>query len=165
MHDSSDSYEMEEVEVGAVERETVKAVRMSRQTFLSEVADTFERGYYDSGPGEWVAYSEEVRDKLVPIAETMPVFPLGSWVAPGRGCGCVVGEYLIAADLIDREDAATSAGRMRHADVEALLAEQEDGKALIEFGTRIDEALHKRIGVHWYDDVESKPVVILIEDD
>jgi hypothetical protein len=153
---------IESIEVGVLERKTVPAVRISRKDFLGVVESVFEHGFYDPEQGRYVEYPDSVRDKLMPVAETIAVFPFGNWVAPERGCGCVVGEYLVAADIIDREDAASQTGRLRQNDVEALLREQEDGKALVEFGVAIDEGVQKHLGVKWFDD--DRPYVAVIED-
>jgi hypothetical protein len=45
-----------------------------------------------------------LRDRLLPTARTMDRFALDDWISMDRGCGCLVGEYLVAADVLDRGD-------------------------------------------------------------
>ncbi len=49
-----------------------------------------------------VDISDELAAALLATARSMPAFPLNAWIHSERGCGCVVGEYLIAADIVDR---------------------------------------------------------------
>src|ERR687889_713374 len=107
----SGQYVVERLMIGAVRPEEVVAVRMPRARFLGLVDAEL-----DCVAEEWGAdVAGRLRDRLVPVARSMPVYPLGEWVTPGRGCGCVVGEYLIAARELDRAMLART-----HIDVEDL---------------------------------------------
>lgn len=125
-------YEPHIIEVGILKPEEVVAITMPRSVFLDTVRDTI---------GELPDHAREsLSEKLLPVASTMERFPLGTWIDSTRGCGCVVGEYLVAADIIERQNADYYANPAR---VEALLAIQPDGGMLWQFGSRIDAAVQR----------------------
>jgi hypothetical protein len=157
----SGQYVVERLMIGAVRPEEVVAVRMPRARFLGLVDAEL-----DCVAEEWGAdVAGRLRDRLVPVARSMPVYPLGEWVTPGRGCGCVVGEYLIAARELDRAMLART-----HIDVEDLLGDEQDGDALLMFGEGIDH----RVRQEAYASVDERVIyaavgdrvdVIVIEDE
>jgi hypothetical protein len=163
MPDTASAYEVEEIEVGQVNRQIVPAVRMPRETFVGLVRTLLDEGGYRRD-GDLHAFRETgIADKLLPVAQTMPVFPLGAWIAPGRGCGCVVGEYLVASNLIDRTEAAEY---FVPADtIEELLREDPDGYALTRFGGQIDASVRDHLYVRGTTRTGgSGPLAVVIED-
>lgn len=115
----------------------VSVVHMSREEFLDNVRIVVEHGgppHFGINPDP--AKFVDVADELLQTAADMPRFPLGTWMHAQRGCGCVVGEYLIAREIIGREELATG-----EASVSALLDDLPNGGALYQFGSDIDEHL------------------------
>ena len=114
------------IETGILKREKVLAVGISREDFL-KVVDAEIDG------------REDVKEIIRPIAEKMSRFPLDTWVDEDRGCGCLVGEALIAFPNFDRESVAKLANGIET--VENLLlknVEPNMAETLINFGTEID---------------------------
>lgn len=106
-------YRTEIVELrGYLAAEEVGVVHMPRQEFLrllERCIDLVEPEGYDDVETEDLARVElhaKLRAELLPVARTMPRFPLGQWMDGHRGCGCVVGEYLVASGAVDRAVAA-----------------------------------------------------------
>lgn len=120
------------VTLGYLVPETVQAVLMPRGDFLGIVEDVLDSNeqYID------------IRPEMVKTASTMDRFPLGQWVNARRGCGCIVGEYLVAADIIQREDAA-----MLDIVEELTAAFPNTATALFRFGNKIDEAVRDHLVV------------------
>lgn len=135
-------YEIEEIEVGILEMEKVSSVRMSRERFVALVEELLESG----------EYGDSVRDKLIPVADTMPRFPFGAWITPERGCGCVVGEYLVATSEIDRFNLSRMLRQGNQMEtVQMLLENNPDGEELQRFGGDIDDKLKRELfnyGLH-----------------
>lgn len=134
---------IEQIEMGITHRETVPAVRMEREIFMEIVKQAL---------GD---YSPALAERLLPIAQTMTTFPISAWINLSRGCGCVVGEYLVAAEIIERDSHYTSNGIME------LLADDPNGSELVDFGEDIDTRLYNYVtarvsSTSWY--------AILIED-
>lgn len=50
-----------------------------------------------------------VREIVMPVAEVMARFPLNNWMVE-RGCGCLIGETIIAAGMTRREALALNMG-------------------------------------------------------
>lgn len=142
-------YQIEEVEVGHLFRETVSAVRMPRATLLGLVEEVIEE------------YGLEViRDLVLESARTISHYPMGEWVN-ARGCGCIVGEMLCAGalhepDVDDRRKLADLPG------IAGELARRDPvhARALEIFGMEIDQALRD----HFRDSVLSWYEVILFAD-
>lgn len=134
----TEPYEIEEIEVGILKTEHVASVKMPRERFIKLVSELIDEG----------SYSDSVRNKLMPVAESMPRFPLTAWITEERGCGCVVGEYLVATSEIDRANLS----RLIHqgtsnqiTTVEKLLSQDPDGTELARFGGDIDEKVKQEI--------------------
>jgi hypothetical protein len=90
------SYPVQTVEVGHTQRYPLHCVVMPRSEFVDIVQEAIE-----------VAESQHdvtLPDDLLETAKTMESFPLDAWIVKTRGCGCVVGEYLIAHDALQRDD-------------------------------------------------------------
>jgi hypothetical protein len=89
----------------------------------------------------------------------MDRFALSTWMDSQRGCGCLVGEYLVARDVLDREayveafaeamrtDAASTASVSVEDVIDAAYAPAfADG--LKSIGVRIDRALGRALTAH-----------------
>jgi hypothetical protein len=135
---------------GIVNQQDVTVVFMPRSRFLElvdECADTIEDDY-----------GVNLLPKLRPVAERMVTFPLNTWVDDQRGCGCVVGEYLVAHEIVTREVIEPNAT------VLGLLGADEDGQALLAFGNLIDSLVEDDLVDHdayRYSDNEPTAVVFL----
>lgn len=130
-------YKVTHRELGFVNPTAVPVVEMPRERFLAlvdkalaSVAVSFES----------VSTAERVRAEVLPIAETMPHFPVGKW-GTERGCGCVVGEYLIAHDILTREEIAEQGdGFNVSAELDRLYwRDPQLGLAMRRFGFNIDD--------------------------
>lgn len=126
-------YAIERARIGILAQQEVDVVRMPRARFLALVDDLLRSGY------------GSLRTKLWPVAQAMATFPLGDWINEDRGCGCVVGEYLIATSELGRAELAARAtrGTLR---IDSLLAEDSQGGALAEFGEEIDSRIRREVG-------------------
>lgn len=120
-------YVIERTMVGHLQQEEIDIVRMPRARFLAIVGGLLDEDY------------PELRDKLWPVAETMPSYPLGEWINEIRGCGCVVGEYLVATSELGR------AGVVGASSVEDLISEDPQGDLLLEFGEEVDGRLRDEV--------------------
>jgi hypothetical protein len=143
----TEPYSTATVRMGILEQELVDVAYMPREDFLELVDDQLCV----------VGLTDEQRADLRKTAETMPRFPMDDWINSTRGCGCVVGEYLVAQDILSREDVA--AGEMS---VDQVLIDREgwDGP-LNRFGVAIDEAVRDRLYVHDIEGDEIGAVVFL----
>lgn len=140
-------YVIERAMIGHLRQEEIDVVRMPRARFLAIVDGLLDEDY------------PELRDKLWPVAEAMPSFPLGEWINQTRGCGCLVGEYLIATSELDR---VTVAGGPSVVD---LIAEDPQGSWLIEFGEEIDRRLKDEVRVLNKEGWSQRVDAVLITDD
>ena len=88
------------------------------------------------------------------MAREMKRFPTNTWLDSVRGCGCVIGEYLVATAPDDR---AAIARRVRLsgavATVQDLLEDNPYGDLLMEFGTGIDRRVTREIDEEYVDAV------------
>lgn len=128
-------YRVEEIEVGMLAQETVRSVKMPRERFLEIVEKTLLKGGYES-----------IREDMMKTASAMPRFPLSMWLNPERGCGCVVGEYLVAKSELDR--AAYIASNTHDGSIvmiDELLEENPLEEELVTFGNAIDRAIAREL--------------------
>lgn len=100
-------------EVGYLDKEEVLVAEMPRSDFIELVEEainkTINREYIErKHMGPWL------RDELLEVAETMERFPLGQWINASRGCGCLVGEYLIAQSEVDRAKIIAESGKQTY---------------------------------------------------
>lgn len=121
--------EIKMITMGILSEETVNAAVITRDEFMEVVENTLAEG----------EFSQAVADKVLPVAQTMTTFPMQNWIHPTRGCGCVVGEYLIAADYIEREAFAHSEGI--YDTLVTCLNKDPNGGELRQFGNMIDDHL------------------------
>lgn len=129
-------HEVETLELGYFEEKyPVTVMHMPRQDFLDMVDGLLDR-------------TPQLRTKLRPIAEKMDRFPFSAWIHPDRGCGCVIGEYMVAHDIVTR-------GEFEPLNVQTLLYEYDPDNAdqLERFGILIDEKVraHVRTNLNWGD--------------
>src|ERR1044072_3861744 len=136
------SYETGKQMMGYVNPEIVATVTMPRADFLAAFDEVVAEGYetWDQSAGKYALkpFSDEIVADLRHVAESMPHFPLHSWLTT-RGCGCVVGEYLIAHDILKREQGPVN--------VVGLLARDNHTQRdeLIKFGEAIDRLVADRL--------------------
>jgi hypothetical protein len=96
------------------------------------------------------ALPDNVRADLLHTAATADRFALGTWCHEMRGCGCLVGEYLIAAAEIDepntalKERAALAAGTSIEQRLQRNRGD-EVGDTLQEIGQDMDELVRDHI--------------------
>lgn len=146
-------YKIEEIEVGILETQMIRSVKMSRARFVEIVERTLE------------AYSQEVHDELMPVAKTMPRFPFSAWINPERGCGCVVGEYLVATSEINRYNLAIQFDNVdTYSTVSRMLRNNPIGSELMDFGSAIDIALAKELQINGLIDTNRDEVNLEDED-
>jgi hypothetical protein len=81
------------VDVGYLQEARIDAVFMPREDFLGVVQATLDNAIYED-------YSP-IADKVLKTAQTIERFPFGAWLHTTRGCGCLVGEMLVADEVID----------------------------------------------------------------
>lgn len=153
-------YPARRMELGILEREDVLAAIMPRADFLDEVDQLLRDNYDEVHPS--------VRERIWPVAQTMERFPMGTWINPTRGCGCLLGEYLVAADLIQRQGFAQDLiddVEYAHEKLCDLVFELPNGNALWEFGNEIDSRLNMRLCANGVEGHVSGDIdVIVIED-
>lgn len=112
--------------VGNKRPRPVPVMRLSREGFLAEVsmaiATTAEC---------YINFDAEDAQAIWATAAHMSHFPFGSWLTEDRGCGCVIGEMLIADNVVDR-------GLGDGLTVTEALDSHVHGRALKSFGLQID---------------------------
>lgn len=138
--------EIKTATMGHVRQEEVRYMEIPRAEFERVVAETL---------GEDA--SDMLREEMTALAKTMDRFPFDNWIVAGRGCGCMVGEAMVARRVFSREDAVAMIERdmksalfEREFNVERLLREAvgpDEANGYDEFGLDIDLALKA-----WADD-------------
>jgi hypothetical protein len=182
---------IEVVELGHLKKQDVVGVHMSRADFMECVESVLEHGPRSDAYG--VDSYAPIADAMRQTAAHLDRFPLGEWLDADRGCGCVVGEYMVLNGIIDREIAG---GRYvvpgddgSWENVLVHVRRQEHGDELLSFGYDIDREVRARLNYlrdttvevgdrtiefsGWYDDVASQArdddghyfdIVVLIDD-
>jgi hypothetical protein len=84
-------YRQDVVDVGYLQEERMDAIFMPRKDFLEVVQATLDNQE---------SYSL-IADKVLKTAETIERFPFGAWLHETRGCGCLIGEMLVADEVIE----------------------------------------------------------------
>jgi hypothetical protein len=156
-------YEPFETTTGLLEQMPVTAVVIPRADYLEAVMPLIAKVEHDSD-----------RERLEETARTQDRFAMDDWINRERGCGCLVGEFLVASDQVDalaRDQAETArqAARGRYgtgflSDVETRL--QEDfGSAraltLVALGQEADTAVEMLL---WDNGADGTPSVVFIRD-
>jgi len=140
-------YPVETRTMGLVDEQEITVVVVPRRDFLGVVDRTLT---------EYVA-NEAVRADVRATAERMETFPFRTFLHPTRGCGCVVGEFLIARRQLDRIALTEQAradmrfnpvaegfpGSLSSDTVERLLTEElgNDAEDVFLFGNEVDADL------------------------
>lgn len=145
---------------GIVNVEDVRVAFMPRMRFL-ELVDDCIKWYADeyNAHGDAIALLPGLRE----VALEMLTFPLGRWIHEDRGCGCVVGEYLVAREIIRSRD------RTEQIPVDDLIEMQypgAPGHLLTEFGMRIDRLVKDDLrthGVEFADPDQRVSAVVFID--
>lgn len=149
--------------VGNLFKEEVVGYTVSRSEFLDVVEQTLDslRDRYNEET------LEEVGKAVRATAEFIDRFPFGSWMA-NRGCGCIVGEALVAADAISRQKFVEDEGRA--VNVFSLLQDTYGptvAPALYDFGCDVDTDLDDYVfnaQGSWPDTAVGYKRVLFIED-
>lgn len=126
-------YEVETITAGFLEEEEIRVVRMPRSRFVQLVDELLVADY------------PQLRDEILPVAESMIRFPLGEWIHRSRGCGCLVGEYLVATSEIEEYDRRIELTGYSHDGIEDMIRRRPNGNALASFGTRVDSHLTRHL--------------------
>lgn len=132
-------YEITTETMGILQPQEVVVVHMPRMRFLELVNEMLQPEYEDIAP------------QMRLTALEMERFPLAAWFNPTRGCGCLVGEFLVAQHIIDDRGAwlAENAGASSYdlnINVLRLVRQQPNGDQLAAFGSAIDRKLRGEIG-------------------
>lgn len=140
---NTEPYEISTITAGFLEQKEIKVVHMPRETFMEIVTDLLDHGthYCTEECAEDCCEDHgfaAIRDEILPVAQEMVRFPVSEWLEPTRGCGCVVGEYLVATSELDR---AALVAKYQTVSIEAMLSERPNSEMLIAFGNQIDTAL------------------------
>jgi hypothetical protein len=120
-------YEVRDEVAGFLTKEEIQVVVMPRADFVKVVEDTLD------DPLNEEEYAP-IKDRMMKTARRIKRFALGTYIDSTRGCGCLVGEYLVAAHVINRKRVAT-----REMSVTQALLVLPHGSLLSEFGELIDE--------------------------
>jgi hypothetical protein len=127
--------------VGFLTQEEVKSTNMPRARFLELV----EEGIQQLADADWPAEDiEALRSEITPVVQTMERFPISSWMTP-RGCGCVIGEYIVATSELKRAEINKEL-QVGLTSVSALLRENPNAGILMAYGYKIDELITDEVG-------------------
>jgi hypothetical protein len=150
--------------VGILAEREVTAITMPHRAFVQLVKDELETFRGNGGLRESGSRRERLSDRrcqeLLAVAQRMVRFPLSTWVHKTRGCGCLVGEWLIAHDVMTRAGVNED-----FVSVEYRILEQSDGASLMSFGCNIDRAVKAVIGPFCYEYQAPHAVVVVFTDD
>lgn len=128
-------YVTEIIETGHYEeKEEVLAIYMPRDTWGGIVEELLDDG---------LRY-EVIREEMIETASKMPRYPLGTWMDDDRGCGCVVGEFLVARDIVKRIRGESDNDTV----FDALKTMGDRGEILSSFGNDIDVQLRRNLLRH-----------------
>jgi hypothetical protein len=130
----------------------VPGVTMPRGQWL-EMVETLVRDMAE-------VHGVNLTDELMPVAYAMDHFAMGTWINRDRGCGCLVGEYLVAADIISRRDAGSFSNRYAVQDAMEEKFDRLKVRALTDAGNRIDQRLR-----WWMGSLYPQPDVVVFTDD
>lgn len=122
-------YKTEMRTVGPLAPKLVEVAIMPRNDFMAYVEETIEKVDLPPAP------AAEIRG----IARSMSTFPRTMWMTR-RGCGCVIGEYLIAHDAIERGDVHILARRV------LMEVDPANADLLYKFGNDLDERIDGALG-------------------
>lgn len=152
------TYEVETVRLDGPlgSEEDALVVRMPRARFLEFVERAAESAMFRVD-------GRDVRERLLATAQTIERFPVNAWIHPLRGCGCVVGEFLVAEGVVRRE--MCDMWLMSNAQVTLRLGDAGYGRVaheVVSFGISLDNLIRDEIDS---DRERAKVTAVLIEDD
>jgi hypothetical protein len=155
-----ESYTTATITMGILNQQEVSVAYVPRSDFLKVVQHALTCH----------PVSDANQERLLDTARTMPSFPLGQWVHETRGCGCLVGEYLIAANHMSRAELTQRLGTARSTDIAEILreADSDDFDMLEAIGLFVDTGVAHLLPdpVDAYDDeFNYVSAVVFIEDD
>jgi hypothetical protein len=172
-------YDIVEAMIGHFQPTPIMCVLMPRGDFV-EAVDKLVVEYADVYEVEGFPECRRVLDELGVTAREMDRFPMGIWLDEERGCGCIVGEYLVArkvlqADGVEKVDKLTVRRELcdsifsrpnRHDEsltAELAAVEPDNYNLLISFGDRINEDLIE-VAVEQGVDHGSYEEILVIDD-
>lgn len=155
-------YSFEEQEIGWLTPQKVLVAYMPREDFI-ELVDEAIQHVSDRIP----VYTNRLHELVDPVAKSMERFAVSAWFSPTRGCGCLVGEALIAGmkvEFLDQEEFDPSlSARQKMSErwgdsaphswkpVNRILREEYnegDAELLFDLGNDIDERVKKHLSQH-----------------
>jgi hypothetical protein len=130
-------HQWELVDVGLLKPITTSCVVITRDEYVKLVEDALD---------EHPCLPESVVSELLTTAHTADRFAIGDWVQSERGCGCLIGEYLVARAEIAEHNDALAGRRFMAANSETTSIEERlfdnhgvaIGAALMDLGYRMD---------------------------
>lgn len=122
--------------LGHLQEEEVVTLPMTRAEFCKIV----EQVITETMPAA-VPPSPEVVEQVRETAKTIERFPFSEWVDEIRGCGCLVGETLIAGDMDLRRKLAADEGHNGYDDLMDMVHAADPSGWLHGFGATIDRRL------------------------
>ncbi len=118
-------YVVETIRAGILTTAKINVVKMPRDRFVEIVTEALDEDDYGN-----------FRADMLAVAGSIQRFPLAKWIDPIRGCGCLVGEYLVTTCNESRHHLAAA-----NVDVENIIVAKENGNYLYDFGVAADDAL------------------------
>jgi hypothetical protein len=106
---------------------------------------------------------DPIAAQMLRSARTIAVFPFHTWGNAERGCGCLVGEYIIAAEEIEREEVTNNS-------VAELIDKRENSTELRTFGSKIDVHLSELVSswslaTHQYRTLRTIEAIYIVDPD
>jgi hypothetical protein len=171
-------HEFKTVTVGTVKPEIVSGYTITRAQFKEAVEETFDT----MAETDHEEQADAVRAIIESTVGAVDRFPLGTWMDVDRGCGCIVGEALVATDAIERDALMLiESDRERDEDVPRHIGDLigksypfELARALLWFGTEVDTAVGclvddpwplVKIGATYWDEPIYADRVVFISDE
>lgn len=153
--ESTTTYPASVQTLGHLKQADVMAITMPRSIFLRLVGEALDQ--YRDNPAHWGSdLPAQLEAIVMPTARTMERFPLGTWISQERGCGCIVGEALVAAQQLEELQAPISGTEARQIMVDryevvsvSTLLEEAFGvdmrDILYSFGIEIDSVVTRHM--------------------
>ena len=114
--DALPAYEWAELDVGLLKLMPTKVIVIPRSPYVQIVENLLEGRHLPT----------TVRANLIKTARTADRFALGEWIQGTRGCGCLIGEYLVATHEIAEHNSALDARRDFSTDNDESSIEERD---------------------------------------
>jgi hypothetical protein len=149
-------------ELGYLDVEEVAAFHMPRERYLELVDQAVAKAR--------LQHDLDVGPLVADTAATQHHFPISEWIDEKRGCGCLIGEYLIASNIVARSDWAADIARGDFPHVEELLSREHSAVetlVLKEVGFEIDHLLRAELADVLFDGVHApsgRKAVVVFDD-